>query len=685
MVNKYKPISEKLPHLIHGGDYNPDQWLNHPEILEEDIRLMKLSKCNVMTMGIFSWVTLEPEEGKFNFQWLDDIMNKLYENGIHVLLSTPTGARPAWMSYKYPEVLRVNSNGIRNLHGARHNHCYTSPVYREKTKIINSKLAERYSNHPAVIGWHISNEYSGDCHCPYCQDAFRNWLKNKYKTLDNLNEAWWSTFWSHTYTDWAQVESPTPRGENGLHGLNLDWKRFATYQTVDFMKCEINPLKELNPNLPVTTNFMGTFFGLDYWQFANQLDMISWDNYPGWHNENDDVTMAAHTSMVHDVMRAMKGGKPFMLMESTPSTTNWQQISKLKKPGMHLLSSLQAVAHGSDTVQYFQWRKSRGSSEKFHGAVLDHCGHENTRVFRDVTDVGNTLNQLDEIVGTSVEPDVAIIFDWENWWAIDDAQGPRNCGIKYWETVAQQYKSFWKKGVPVDVINMDCDFSKYKLVVAPMLYMVRPNVGERLESFVENGGTLVSTYWSGIVNDTDLCFLGGFPGPLRKVLGIWSEEIDALSDEQYNSIIFNNSNELKLEGEFKSIELCDLIHTETAETLAVYGHDFYKGRPAVTVNNFGEGKAYYLASRTKEDFNDAFYNSLIDNLDLKRAINATLPYGVTAQVRTNGEDSYIFLMNFSEDEKTVEVDNCTYYDFLSTEKIDKTVTLAPYGLIILKK
>ena len=260
-----------------------------------------------------------------------------------------------------------------------------------------------------------------------------------------------------------------------------------------------------------------------------------------------------------------------------------------------------------------------------------------------------------------------------------------NCGIKYKETVEEQYKSFWKKGVPVDIINMDCDFSKYKLVVAPMLYMVRPNVAERLEIFVKNGGTLVSTYWSGIVNENDLCFLGNFPGPLRKVLGIWSEEIDALTDNQYNSVVFNKSNELGLTHEFKSIELCDLIHSETAVTLAVYGNDFYKGRPAVTVNSFGEGKAYYIASRTKEDFNDAFYGSLIDKLALNRAIDTILPYGVTAQLRTDGENSYIFLMNFSEDEKRFEVDDYDYYNFLSKEKIDKTITLSPYGLIILKK
>lgn len=445
MINKYKPISGKLTHFIHGGDYNPDQWLKYPEILEQDIRMMKLSKCNVMTLGVFAWVSLEPEEGNFNFQWLDGVIAKLYKNGIYVLLSTPTGARPAWMSYKYPEVLRVSSNRVRNIHGGRHNHCYTSPIYRDKTKIINSKLAERYSNHPGVIGWHISNEYGGECHCPLCQVAFRDWLKEKYKTLDNLNESWWTAFWSHTYTDWSQIESPAPHGEQGLHSLNLDWKRFVTYQTIDFFKWEIEPLKDANPNLPVTTNFMGTYYGLDYWKFAKEVDVVSWDNYPIWHTEADDVALASQTSMVHDLARSLNDGKPFMLMESSPSATNWQDVSKLKKPKMHLLSSLQAVAHGSDTVQYFQWRKSRGSSEKFHGAVVDHCGHENTRVFNDVTEVGTTLKELDEILGTSVEPDVAIIFDWENWWAIDDAQGPRNCGIKYKETIESQYKSFGKE------------------------------------------------------------------------------------------------------------------------------------------------------------------------------------------------------------------------------------------------
>ncbi|ADL52219.1 beta-galactosidase [Clostridium cellulovorans] len=684
MVKKYAPINKNFPHFYHGGDYNPDQWLKYPGVFEEDIRLMKLSNCNVMSIGIFSWTALEPEEGNFNFGWMDNVIDKLYENGIYVVLATPSGARPAWLSEKYPEVLRVNSARQKNHHGERHNHCYTSSVYREKIQIMNRKLAERYAKHPAVLLWHISNEFGGDCHCELCQEAFRNWLKDKYETLDNLNHAWWTEFWSHRYTSWSQIESPGPLGDSSLHGLNLDWKRFVTYQTTDFMKHEMKPLREINPEVPITTNLMEYFDGLNYWEVAKELDVVSWDNYPQWHGSQSDADLAMYISMYHDVMRSLKGGKPFMLMESTPSLTNWQGISKLKKPGMHLLSSLQAVAHGSDTVQYFQWRKSRGASEKFHGAVVDHCGHENTRVFRDVTDVGNALSKMDEIVGTTVPADTAIIFDWENRWAVNDGRGPRNIGVKYEETVVNHYKTFWKKGVPVDVINMDQDFSKYKILVAPMLYMVRPGVAERIEKFVNDGGTFVATYWSGIVNETDLCFLGGFPGPLRKVLGIWSEEIDSLYDNERNSVTFKE-NELSVNGTFEAFELCDLIHEETAKAIAYYDKDFYAGRPAVTVNNFGTGKAYYLAARTKDDFFDAFYGKLIEETKVKKALDTELPLGVTAQVRTDGEKNYIFLMNFNNAEAVVNIGEGKFIDFLSKESLKERISLTPFGIVIIEE
>ncbi|WP_046227859.1 beta-galactosidase [Paenibacillus dauci] len=679
-------VTPSWTQMLHGADYNPEQWRHRPDILEEDIRLMKLAKCNVMSVGIFSWVSLEPEEGVYTFEWLDEVLDRFAANGISALLATPSGARPAWMSAKYPEVLRVEANRVRNLHGFRHNHCFTSPVYREKVTGMNTLLAERYSNHPAVIGWHISNEYGGECHCDYCQEAFRNWVKQKYGTLEQLNLAWWTTFWSHTYTDWSQVESPAPHGETQVHGMNLDWRRFVTDHTVDFCRHEIEPLRHAERLLPVTTNFMEFFEGLNYWKFADILDILSWDSYPTWHDHEGDTMQAAKIAMMHDIVRSIKQ-QPFLLMESTPSLTNWQPISKNKRPGMHLLSSLQAVAHGSDSVQYFQWRKSQGSSEKLHGAVVDHAGHEHTRVFRDVQDVGTALEQLQRIRGSQVQAEVAVIFDWENRWAVKDSQGPRNTGIGYEETVLNFYRAFWERGIAVDVIDMEQDLSKYKVVAAPMLYMVREGVGERFEKFVEAGGTLISSYWSGIVNENDLCFLGGFPGPLRSVLGIWSEEIDGLHINDRNRIVANNSNELGLQGEYEVQDLCDLIHLENAQALAVYGDDFYAGRPAVTVNHYGNGEAYYVAARTKDHFLSDLIESITLRADVKRTLAAKLPQDVTAHARVQGEDEFVFVQNYSDEVKSLQLDDNDYQDLLNAETLapGNTLELQPFGIRILQR
>jgi len=684
MQLKYPPISPKIPHMLHGGDYNPDQWIRTPQIWDEDTRLMKLSRCNAMSVGIFSWVALEPNEGQFKFDWLDEIMDKLSKNEVYTILATPSGARPAWLSAKYPEVLRVDQNGIRNLHGKRHNHCFTSPVYRERTKIINEKLADRYKNHPALILWHISNEFGGDCHCELCQDAFRGWLKKKYKEdLDKLNHAWWTGFWSHSYTAWDQIQSPSYRGEDYVHGHNLDWKRFVTDQTTDFFLSEIEPLRKITPEIPVTTNFMGTYPGLNYWKLAPHCDVISWDSYPTWHSEVSDSDLGSHVAFLHDINRSLKQGKPFMLMESTPSMTNWQNVAKLKRPGMHLLSSLQAVAHGSDTVQYFQWRKSRGSCEKFHGAVVDHVGHENTRVFREVTEVGKVLEKLSLVVGTIIQSEVAVIYDWENRWAIDDAQGPRREKKDYQKTCESHYRPFWRKGVNADVIDMDSDFSKYKLLIAPMLYMVRPNVAERIERFVENGGTFVATYWSGITDENDLCFLGGFPGPLRNVLGIWSEEIDALYDSEENRVEIFSEKFRGVKNSYVAKELCDLIHAEKAEILGVYSNDFYAGRPALTLNNFGKGKAYYIAFRNNETFVEDFYSMLIKDLEITKEIDIELPEDVTVSVRTDGENSFRFLMNFSAASRTLDLKDQIFTDIITNEQLSGKITLKGFETRVL--
>jgi beta-galactosidase len=642
MPQRFSPVNPKFPHILHGGDYNPEQWLKTPAILDEDIRLMKLANVNVMTIGVFSWSMLEPREGEFEFEWLDTVINKLSAGGIQFVLATPTGAKPNWMAMRYPEIRRCKANGEREPQGHRHNHCFTSPVYREKAKIINTKLAERYGEQASLLMWHISNEYNGECYCPLCKNAFREWLKNKYQTLDALNDAYWSRFWSHTYTEWEQIDFV----DETVHGLTLDWKRFVTDQTVDFMRQEIVTLKEITPNVPVTTNMMGFFAGLNYWKFAPHVDVISWDSYPAWHTSESESKMAMSVGFTHDLNRSMKH-KPFVLIESTPSQTNWQPISPLKRPGMHKLSSLQAIAHGSDAVMYFQWRKSRGSFEKFHGAVVDHVGHEKTRVFKEVSELGAQLKQLDAIVGTSSPAEVAIIYDWENRWALDAESGPRNVDKDYLQTCVDHYEPFWKRGVPVDVIDMQQELSPYKLVIAPMLYMLRDGAAERIEKFIAAGGTFVGTYFSGYVNENDLCFAGGFPGPLRKIFGLWIEELDALRSDQQQTIATTPGNGLGLNGYYKAKHFCELIHAESAKVLATYGSDFYSGRPAATVNSYGKGSAFYIASRNDERFTDEFLTTLMTRLRIRRAIEGELPAGVQVTYRSDGKHEWVFFMNFN--------------------------------------
>lgn len=667
--------------LLHGADYNPEQWVHDPAVLERDVQLMKEAGCNVMSIGMFSWAALEPEEGHYDWGWLDQVIESLYENGVSVFLATPSGARPAWLAQKYPEVLRVSEGRQRNLYGARHNHCYTSPVYREKLKQINEQLSLRYAEHPAVRLWHISNEYGGECHCDLCQTAFRQWLQRKYGTLDHLNEQWWTTFWSHKYTDWAQIESPAPHGENATHGMNLDWRRFVSDQTLDFLQHEIAAVRTCNPALPVTTNFMYYFEGLNYFKFKDTVDIVSWDSYPTWH-KRADLDIAIDTAMYHDMMRSIKR-EPFLLMESSPSMTNWQSVSKLKKPGMHLLSSLQAVAHGSNSVQYFQWRKSRGSSEKFHGAVVSHDDSSNTRVFQEVAELGSILQQISDVADTSVEARVAIVYDWENKWAIEDSQGPRNKGMGYKEEVQSHYRSLLKQGVAVDFVDMECDIDGYKLVIAPMLYMLRAGFEQKLKAFVEQGGTLVMTYWSGIVNENDLTFLGKAPHRLTYVAGVISEEIDGLYDHEHNGgKVLQQMEGGSLKGQYSCNKLCDLLHLNGAEALMTYTDDFYAGRPVLTRNRYGKGETYYIASHFEQSFYNDFYTDLVSLLSVNRAIEEELPQGVYAAVRSNDKVQYMFVQNYSSESQVVPALGAQWSAVTRETDLSQEWTIGPLEVLV---
>lgn len=678
-----KNIYSNEKRLLHGGDYNPDQWLDYPDTLKDDLRLMKLANVNTMTVGIFAWSALEPTEGNYNFEWLDKIIDDVYNQGGRVILATPSGARPAWLSEKYPEVLRTNDRREKMLHGGRHNHCFSSPIYREKTQKMNYKLAERYGNHPALIMWHVSNEYSGDCHCELCQENFRDWLKNKYKTIENVNKAWWGPFWSHTYTDWSQIESPSSIGENAVHGLNLDWKRFVTDQTIDFYENEAKPLRELTPNVPITTNFMADtddlipFQSLNYDKFSKHVDILSWDCYPAWHNDWETTKdLATKVGFINDLYRSLKQ-QPFLIMECTPSGVNWHNVNKAKRPGMHTLASMQLLAHGSDSVLYFQWRKSRGSSEKFHGAVIDHDNSEENRVFKEVSQVGEILDKIKEIKGSMKQSKVAIIYDWENDWALKDAQGFGKESRRYPQTLQSHYKYFWDKNISVDVVTPQQDLSKYSLVVAPMMYMMTEETMDRFRDYVKNGGVLVGSYLSGLVNETDLTYLGGWPKTLQETYGIDAKEIDTLYPKDKNSIKFGNES-------FEVVDYCTIIEAKEAEVLAKYEEDFYKNTPAITKNNLEKGKAYFIGARTNQEFLSKFYDEIVKDLHINEVEDFISEGGISIQIRENKDAKYYFVMNFTEEEKNIEIKG-SYLNLISGKMMERLNLMKPYDVYVLKK
>jgi beta-galactosidase len=395
---------------------------------------------------------------------------------------------------------------------------------------------------------------------------------------------------------------------------------------------------------------MGTYPGLDYRKWAPHVDVASWDSYPLWHaGSAGEADEASRTAFVHDLIRGLKGGKPWLLMESTPSQVNWQPVNRLKKPGMHLLSSLQAVAHGSDSVMYFQWRKGSGGAEKYHGAVVDHVGNEGTRVFREVAELGDRLAGLGDVAGTDCPAEAAVIYDWETRWAIDGFFGFQKQERDYERACVEFHRALWRRSIACDVPGQEDELSAYKLVAAPWLYMVKKGTAERLTRFVESGGTLVLTFLSGYVNESDLCFEGGFPGPLRGLAGVWAEELDPLWKGQSNRALPAAGNSLGLSGEYRVEAFCELIHAEGGtEVLATYGDDWYAGRPLLTRARRGKGLVYYLAARTEQRFLDDAMRAIAKEAGLSSAWPEELPPGVNARLRTDGKTDYAFLMNFNE-------------------------------------
>lgn len=671
-------INEKLPKIWYGGDYNPEQW-EAPDWAEDE-RMFKLAGIDVATINVFSWAMLQPDEDTYDFSFLDATMDRLYQSGTYVCLATSTGAHPAWMARQYPEVTRVDVQGRKRKFGGRHNSNPNSEVYRKFSAKLAGKLAERYKDHPALIAWHISNEYGGYDYSEQSEAAFRVWLKERYGSLDALNKAWNTRFWGHTFYDWEEIVLPSELSEewNGnrtnFQGISLDFRRFMSHSLLECYKIEYAAIREFSGDVPITTNLMGFYPELNYFEWAPYLDVISWDNYPSLD------TPVSFTAMTHDLMRGLKSGQPFMLMEQTPSQQNWQPYNSLKRPGVMRLWSYQAVARGADTVLFFQLRRSIGACEKYHGAVIEHVGHEHTRVFRESAELGRELQQLgDSLLDARSAAKVGIVFDWENRWALDLSSGP-SVALKYVDEVHKYYDALYQQNIEADMIGVHEDLSKYEIVIAPVMYMIKPGFAEKVEAFVQAGGTFVTTFFSGIVDESDLVTVGGYPGKLRKTLGIWAEEIDALLPGMSNEIVMDGEWG-SLKGSFECGILCDLIHSEGAKVLATYGSDFYKGMPALTENAFGEGKAYYVATSPEASFLQGFLGKLCNDKGIVPLVKA--PEGLESVQRVKDGKSFLFLLNHTEGELSADIGPGSRTDLLSGTVFGGTATVPARGVLIL--
>lgn len=445
--------------------------------------------------------------------------------------------------------------------GGRHNSCPHSPAYRQYAAELAGRLTERYRDRPSLELWNISNEFGGACYCDNCERAFRLWLQERYSTLDRLNEAWNTVFWSHTFTDWEEIVVPNELSEQesdrhtAFQGISVDYNRFMSDSMLACYKLEYDAIRKHMPGAVITTNLMGAYKPLDYFKWGREMDIISWDNYPRLD------TPRSYTAMMHDLMRGLKEGEPWLLMEQTPSQQNWQPYNSLKRPGVMRLWSYQAIARGAESVLFFQMRRSAGACEKFHGAVIEHSGHGNTWVFREVAELGGELQRLGaELLDSRVKSRVAILFDWENWWALEYSSGPSRA-LNYVDELHKYYKALYDQNIQADLIGLEADFSQYDVILAPVLYMIKDGLAGRIERFVEEGGTWLSTFFSGIVDKRDRVALGGYPGELRRVLGVWAEEIDALPPEITNRIEMKKPYG-ELEGIYRCSLLYDLIHSE---------------------------------------------------------------------------------------------------------------------------
>jgi beta-galactosidase len=663
-------LGDRLPHIAYGADYSPDQWPD--EVWAEDVRLMREAGVNLVSLAIFAWSRLQPRENAWDFDWLDRVMDLLHEGGVRVDLATATASPPPWLSHAHPEMLPVLADGVRLWPGARQHYCPSSPVYRSASARLVEAIATRYANHPALAMWHVGNEFG--CHVPACwcdvsAEAFRAWLGRRYGTIDALNDAWGTDFWSQRYSEWQEVLPPrrAPTWPNPTQ--QLDFMRFSSDELLECYESEREILAKHSPGVPITTNFMQFFKPLDYWKWAEREDIVSDDVYQD--PLDPDAGMGA--AMAGDLMRSLGRGRPWVLMEQTTSRVNWREINAAKAPGQMRLWSFQAVARGADGVMFFQWRQSRGGAEKHHSAMVPHGPVETSSTWNEVVRLGAELKRLDDLCGARVPAEVAIVFDWDSWWALELPSKP-SALVRALDQVRAYYRHLFEANIATDFAPSVRDLSSYKIVLVPNLYLASDDAVANLNRYVSGGGTLVMSCFSGIVDARDHIRLGGYPAPFAEMLGLQVEDFLPLGAGDVIPVRFHDGSETT--GRIWS----ELIRPGTADVVATFDRDPLKGEPAVTRNKFGKGRATYVGSILEDRAMAALLKTAWTEAGVTSLAEA--PAGVEVVRRQGDGRSFLFVLNHHDTETHVSTGSGV--DLISGEKVGpKGLTLPAYGVAII--
>jgi len=626
----------RLGGLGYGGDYNPEQW--PPAKWAEDTALMREAGVNVVSLGVFAWAQLEPAPGAYEFSWLDDIMGQLHQAGVAVNLATATASPPPWLARLHPETLPVTRDGTRLWPGSRQHFCPSSAAYRQAAARLVGQLATRYAGHPALAAWHVGNEYGchvAACYCDQSAADFRRWLEDRYGSVDGLNEAWSTAFWSQRYGDWAEIVPPRRMPAPANPAQQLDFARFSSDALLACFDAEREVLERLTPDVPVTTNLLSLWKPIDYFAWAKHLDIIGHDSYP----DPLDEGSVADAAFCYDLMRSLRGGQPWILMEQAPSAVNWRSRNAPKPPGVMRLWSYQAVAHGADAVMFFQWRASLGGAEKFHSAMLPHGGMA-TRTWREVAALGQELRSLGELRGTRVHAEVAILMDWPSWWALEQDSHP-SAGIMLAERLREHYAPLWQASIATDVVHPESDLSGYRLVVVPNLYLVSDAAVSNLHNYVRAGGHLLMSFFTGIADECDRIRPGSYPAPFTGLLGLRIGEFWPLDDGAKITAEFGSDG-----MQFAAALWADVIEPDGAEVLARYVAGELAGTPALTRHGYGAGTVTYLGTCPDAAAMRRIVLAAASAAGVRPVIDG-LPEGVEASRRSGPGGDYLILLNHS--------------------------------------